>query len=189
MKPCTTCQEELSEDSFSWRIKAKGIRQPNCKRCAAATGRWYRAQRREILGVDGLAAYQKREYQKGREKQLLYHKEYYQKNKEQLKASSKRWYANNRAYASKQCKGRQLRNKFGLSMTDFEAMLAAQNHLCAICHKNGKLLVVDHCHTTGRVRGLLCSPCNSFLGRIHDSLDTLDAIKLYLVPAVAPLPQ
>ncbi len=49
----------------------------------------------------------------------------------------------------------------------YEEMLEAQNRRCAICgapHDEQKRgLAVDHCHTTGKVRGLLCSPCNSQL--------------------------
>jgi hypothetical protein len=49
-------------------------------------------------------------------------------------------------------------------------MLANQNGVCKICNKpckSGKSLAVDHCHETGRVRGLLCAKCNTNLGRIE----------------------
>lgn len=63
----------------------------------------------------------------------------------------------------------ELRTKYGLTVADYERMFAEQGGRCAICgtespgaHK--KHFAVDHCHKTGRVRGLLCSPCNTNLG-------------------------
>lgn len=44
-------------------------------------------------------------------------------------------------------------------------MAERQGHCCAICREAGRRLVVDHDHETGAVRGLLCVPCNSALGR------------------------
>ena len=56
----------------------------------------------------------------------------------------------------------------GITEEQYDAMLAAQQNLCAICGgppRQKPQLVVDHCHTTGRVRVLLCNPCNMRLGR------------------------
>jgi len=62
-----------------------------------------------------------------------------------------------------------LRRKYGLEVADYEAMLAAQNGLCALCGgPPGKYrMAVDHCHQTGRVRGLLCNGCNRSLGWVE----------------------
>ena len=50
---------------------------------------------------------------------------------------------------------------------------------CAICEEL-KPLVVDHCHTTNEVRGLICSACNSVLGYAKDNLKTLTRARAYL---------
>lgn len=63
-------------------------------------------------------------------------------------------------------------------------MHAEQGGRCAICHlseaENGKALALDHCHTTNRVRGLLCDLCNTGLGRFKDSPDALRRAITYL---------
>lgn len=58
------------------------------------------------------------------------------------------------------------------------------NATCAICkkHKSNftRALAVDHCHTTGKIRGLLCTNCNRALGNIKDSIDNLKNAIEYL---------
>ncbi len=80
---------------------------------------------------------------------------------------------------------RNLKGKYGLSVQDYEDMRAAQNSLCAICG-NPQLeklkfgLAVDHCHTTGRVRKLLCNPCNLTLEHIESSRAPLEKYLAYI---------
>lgn len=74
-------------------------------------------------------------------------------------------------------KGRALRGSFGLSLEDYQRMHDAQGGRCAICDspenetRNGKvkMLAVDHCHETGKIRGLLCCPCNQAIGKLRDN--------------------
>lgn len=65
----------------------------------------------------------------------------------------------------------------GMSVDRYDAMLAAQGGTCAICGKppKQKRLAVDHDHVTGEVRGLLCGPCNTMLGRMEELWDAVDA--------------
>lgn len=71
-----------------------------------------------------------------------------------------------------------LRADYGITLADYEAMWAWQGGRCAICLRDPGVkmpLAVDHDHRTDRVRGLLCSPCNSVLGRLNDDPSRLVA--------------
>lgn len=77
-----------------------------------------------------------------------------------------------------------LKKNFGITLEDYEEMLEAQAHGCAICGREdddqGRNLHVDHCHATGAIRGLLCTPCNQSLGKMSDSPDLLRLAATYL---------
>ena len=67
-------------------------------------------------------------------------------------------------------RGDQLKKIYGISLDDYNAILARQNGACAICKQTtNKTLCVDHCHATGVVRGLLCRKCNTGLGCYDDN--------------------
>jgi hypothetical protein len=81
----------------------------------------------------------------------------------------------------------RLQRRYGLSVQEFERMLAQQNGVCAICRepeskkRNGVFaLSVDHCHLTGRVRALLCGRCNSAIGYLRESPLLARAAATYL---------
>lgn len=75
-----------------------------------------------------------------------------------------------------------LKKQYGLTLEDFDAILERQGHACAICHREqvGMRMHVDHCHATGKVRGVLCSNCNAGLGLFSDNPDRLLAAIDYL---------
>lgn len=68
-----------------------------------------------------------------------------------------------------------LANKYGLKPEDYDQMFSDQQGVCAICggDNSGKRFCVDHCHTTGKVRGLLCDHCNKGLGCFKDNTNSL----------------
>lgn len=83
---------------------------------------------------------------------------------------------------------RDLRKDFGLSRDQYEDMLVAQGGVCAICKRheiqmrsgNRKKLAIDHDHSDGTFRGLLCAACNSALGHFEDDAVRLRAAAAYL---------
>ena len=73
--------------------------------------------------------------------------------------------------------------RYGITVDDYNQMLAEQNGACAICKcpPTTKRLAIDHCHTTGKVRGLLCGPCNVSLGQFRDDPRVLLEAAKYLL--------
>lgn len=72
---------------------------------------------------------------------------------------------------------------YGITVEDYERMLAEQGGVCARCEKEPQealRLAVDHCHDTGAVRKLLCGPCNTYLGRLAANRDRLMEDLMYL---------
>jgi hypothetical protein len=72
--------------------------------------------------------------------------------------------------------------RYKLTVAQHQAMLAEQNHVCAICKcppKGKRPLVVDHRHSDGKVRGLLCYGCNRAL-HVLESIDLLQKAQDYL---------
>ena len=93
----------------------------------------------------------------------------------------KRWTAKNRAAYLR----RLLRlacERRGITLEQYDQMLAAQKGLCAICEEppDHARLFIDHCHKTGKVRGLLCSVCNRGLGHFRDRVDLFLSAVSYL---------
>lgn len=94
-----------------------------------------------------------------------------------------------RALSPDRYKNYNLKHNYGISKADMDSMLDRQNHKCAICGTEENVVIkgkkirlsIDHCHTTGKVRGLLCSKCNQGLGSFKDRIDLLDAAKQYLL--------
>lgn len=78
----------------------------------------------------------------------------------------------------------KIERRYSLSKEDFYTLLDSQNGRCAICLNTMPKgsAVVDHCHDTGLVRGLLCGGCNSGIGHLQDGrdLDIFDRAKAYL---------
>jgi len=80
-----------------------------------------------------------------------------------------------------------LKRNYNLTKEDYEKLLLKQNNQCAIC-KNEKSqtsktewLFVDHCHETGKIRGLLCNQCNIGIGSFKDNISLMEnAIKYIL---------
>ena len=101
-------------------------------------------------------------------------------------AKHKAWRDKNRQRVRDNQFNYNLYNKYGLTREEYDNMHAEQGHVCKICSKPQiggvtlDRLVVDHCHDTGKVRGLLCANCNAGIGSLGDSIENLKAAIVYL---------
>jgi hypothetical protein len=89
----------------------------------------------------------------------------------------------------KQQRKYKLKILYGLTEEDYERMLKEQDGVCGICKKEEaaksntgytKNLAVDHCHHTGKIRGLLCHNCNIAIGKLKDDVSLLESALKYL---------
>ncbi len=126
-----------------------------------------------------------------KEKLKFQYRERYAKKTEQYRAYKRKYIENNREKLRQRAKQYRLKNKennyqhlkkFNITKEQYMEMLEKQNHVCAICGQKdvNKRLAVDHCHTTNIVRGLLCSACNTSLGKFKDSVELLQKAIQYL---------
>jgi hypothetical protein len=111
-----------------------------------------------------------------------YTKQWYQQHRDKCLADRAAWRAKNKDYFREYAKKNRrkvyrlarsgaYRRKYGITIAQYERLLRKQKYVCAICHKPKKKfrLAVDHDHATGKIRGLLCVPCNLYVvGRLDD---------------------
>lgn len=74
----------------------------------------------------------------------------------------------------------KFRQRYGITLKIYEQMVLSQENRCAICKEIADKLVVDHDHETGKVRALLCEPCNVGIGLFKESSVTLKAAAVYV---------
>jgi hypothetical protein len=104
---------------------------------------------------------------------------YYQKNKEKENARSRAYYAANREDQIEKAKARNLLRQYGITKEQRDQMAASQSGKCAVCGL-GKKLHIDHDHSTGKVRAMLCDNCNKGIGMFMDDPQLLSAAAQYV---------
>jgi hypothetical protein len=124
---------------------------------------------------------------------------YFLANKKSINARKKEWRkkypSKEKEYWNKMCElypekrlkknfqSRILLSGITLSFEEYLVMVSRQKGVCAICkkiNKNGRALAIDHCHKTGKVRGLLCGKCNIGIGLLDDDIKLLQKATKYL---------
>lgn len=165
-KHCTTCDKIKPLSDYN---KVKGKPWYKCKECKHKSDRSY--------------------YHSEGGKEKIKAKRY--KNLINIRKAEKTWRDKNPLYG----KGKRLQKYWPEStweeaLSKYNELVIMQNNLCDICKKSetctspihGKIrdLCVDHCHKTGKVRGLLCDDCNVLLGRAKDNIETCFSAAEYL---------
>jgi hypothetical protein len=111
---------------------------------------------------------------------------------EKLRAAAAKYRASNPERMLEIYRRHDLKSKYGMTIAEYDALLASQGGACAICRqperrpRNNRTgepprrLAVDHDHASGSVRGLLCADCNRAIGLMNDNPETLRAASDYL---------
>lgn len=115
-----------------------------------------------------------------------YNQKYRENNIESEKERSKKYHQTNPEVKRKSIR----KSRYLISNEEYELLLKNQNYVCAICKEPEsvkqkttglvKSLAVDHCHISGKVRGLLCFRCNATLGKIKEDKKLLKMMIKYL---------
>lgn len=151
MKTCSRCQDPKPKTEFGKDSSTGDGLRCYCKPCGRAYWNSYSAAHRDKLNLDA--------------------REYRAKNPEAVRGRVRRSF---------------FKTRYGLTLEQLERMRQAQNNKCLLClgdfnpgwGKSGP--AVDHCHTSGKVRGLLCCLCNTALGKFKDSQEVLARAIQYL---------
>ena len=152
MKQCTKCLQVKSFAEFHNDKHKKDNLHTQCKECHSLRNKTKR--KTDIVW---------REMQAQRAKQ--YREKYPDKNRDTIRNST-------------------LKAKYGITSKEYDTLFESQGYKCAVCgsSKNqvyGKM-PVDHCHNTGKVRGILCQSCNVTLGKVEEKEEILLALIEYL---------
>lgn len=112
-------------------------------------------------------------------------KRWLEENLDKKKEMQNEWQRNN----PDKRRNNELKNKYGITKEEYDAMLLSQNNKCKICNKEElskgrsgdiRKMAVDHCHETNKIRGLLCAKCNKALGLLNDDIEVLNNAIKYL---------
>jgi hypothetical protein len=151
MKNCTKCKRQKRSSAFAKNTKASDGRFSWCRRCSSLHGKKYRSN------------------PKVKAQRAQAYKKWAAANPERRRRWKRAW---NKAHPRK-IRQYGLRFQYSMTLDDYQKLLVSQGRACAICRTKkpggrwGRF-AVDHCHTTGKIRGLLCHRCNQGLGHFQD---------------------
>lgn len=121
-----------------------------------------------------------------KERRLKASKKWADNNKDKIKEYHRKRYLENKEDIKKSRRKYWLKSNYNMTVEDYDTLLKLQNNKCAICetekfdaHRHSQF-DVDHCHLTGKVRGLLCSKCNTGIGHLRDDVLILQKAIKYL---------
>ena len=155
-KVCITCKKEKSLDSFNKNKSMIDGLHYTCRTCSS------------IL--------KKKNYKKHKEKICAKGKLYYKNNREKALQKAREY---NKSH-KQSIRGYHLKHYYNITLEQYDVMFEIQNGVCVICGPPELMrrLSVDHCHETGKIRGLLCQRCNRAIGLMEDNVQNLhNAIK------------
>lgn len=173
MKICTVCRLEKDLQEFNPNRFLKSGLQSYCKSCGNKRAREWRSLNKEKV----------KEYHRSHRRKEAY-KEWRELNIDRLRAKEREYRNKNKERLLEKGYFNRIKRKYGVTKEQYLKMMEDQKGVCAICKglnlTTRKRLVVDHCHKTGKVRGLLCDPCNKGIGLLRDSDGIAHQAQIYL---------
>ncbi|MEW2577839.1 endonuclease VII domain-containing protein [Streptomyces syringium] len=172
MKRCARCRREKPREVFAANRSLRDGQQSYCKECAAE----YHQERQKAKGRNvrpRMATPEGHKYCR-RCGEIKPHSDW-DRNRTASDGLS------TRCKACRAIEGRagHLKRSYGTTEAERDEMIASQAGVCCIC-LTAPAVHVDHCHGTGKVRGVLCFNCNSALGKLDDDMDVMRRAIAYL---------
>jgi hypothetical protein len=173
---------EVQSETVRRRVAKAAYYQANKDSLKEGMRQWYQENKDLKLRGDKVSAKERMRqwYEKNKGYCKRKRAEYYQTHKDQIKAKTREYFHQNKDRAIEQ----KLKHNYGITKTDYEKLLVSQGGKCAGCGvlqgTKSKRLYVDHCHRTGKIRGLLCAKCNFVLGHANDDEQILLRLAEYL---------
>lgn len=176
IKKCSICKVDLPLSNFYLDNRSKDKKGRECKTCVKRkVDLWTKENYDKKL--ETIKNWNRQDLNK--EKRRLYRLKWQRENRGKMSEIRRNWVLNN---PTKE-KNRRLVYSTGITLEQYEEMLKNQNGVCCICNhisEDGRQLCVDHCHNTGKIRGLLCNKCNAGIGFFKDRIDVLSSAINYL---------
>lgn len=161
-KVCSKCKNVKDITHFyKWNNYADGY-YPSCKECKNNNKKeWINNNREEYL-----------------KRRSVYGKSYYSKNKESIIKKTTEYHKKNPQVRKKAL----LNYYYGISLEAYQDIVNKNNGKCYICNEfpSHRKLFIDHCHISNKIRGALCSKCNTILGFCNDKIEILKSAIKYL---------
>ena len=174
LKECNICHWALPRSEFNKNSGTKDKLSSKCRQCAAEYRKIYYYNDQEAA-ISKTIEWQR----KNPDRYNARNRKWCSENKDKIRATVKRFYFNHPTR-------RRVKTlkKYGLTIETYNQMLFEQNGKCVICgipqEEMMRPFAVDHCHRTGKVRGLLCFCCNTMLGKVNDNVNILISAIEYL---------
>lgn len=163
VKKCTSCEEYKELSEYHNRLASKDGKDYRCKSCVAKAQKKYFEENEEA-----------------KERKIAWNRKRYAELDDEAKKK-----------VAERMRQTQMYRRYGITTEQFEEMNAKQEGKCDICGAvETGALCIDHCHTSGNIRGLLCGKCNKALGLLGDTEEAVEKALLYLrkPPAIITLP-
>jgi hypothetical protein len=164
------------------KVTDAAYRKSHMGEAAAKSRAWYAAHKEEAAAKARVrrAAQTEEAKERARARNAARMLIRYARHKDEINA---RRAAQRKAKGKEARRGEQLMRDYDLTLEQYKSLLDKQGGRCAICGTDDSGRTdwnVDHCHVSGMVRGILCSPCNKGLGQFNDSPEQLRLAAEYL---------